>query len=243
VSAQSWSPSPPNQSPYNSWPLPAPQAPVHGAAVPPSTSLAPLPPLGGVQQAAAIQRPPALADRWLQPAQYEADTEQVSPYEIQLEPPGLEKLAQAVQSDESLQERIRQETRGRERRPMERSVFPPDPVLSHDTFHGRSWEPMNMEVAPYYVAYRPLYFQQINAERYGWDFGVLHPVLSATVFLKDFILWPYHFATAPCRRYEFNSGYCLPGDPVPAMLYPPELSVTGFFAEVGTILALVAIFP
>ena len=47
----------------------------------------------------------------------------------------------------------------------------------------------------------------------------------------------------PCRCFEYNTGWCLPGDPVPLLLYPLELSATGFVAEVGTILTLVAVFP
>jgi hypothetical protein len=170
------------------------------------------------------------------------DTEQIPRITaIQLEPPGLERIAQAMQSDEQLQERIRQENR--EREPMERVTFPPDPVLSRDTYHGRKWDPMKLEVAPYYVCHGRLYFQQINAERYGWDLGVLHPVISGLAFLYDFVMLPYHIAMEPCRCFEYNTGWCLPGDQVPLMIYPFQLSATGFVAEVGTIVALVAIFP
>jgi hypothetical protein len=35
----------------------------------------------------------------------------------------------------------------------------------------------------------------------------------------------------------------LPGDPVPLLIYPPELSLTGTVMEAGTIVALFAIFP
>ncbi len=35
------------------------------------------------------------------------------------------------------------------------------------------------------VCYGRLLFQQKNAERYGWDLGPLHPVLSGLVFFGD----------------------------------------------------------
>ncbi len=162
---------------------------------------------------------------------------------VELVPPGIERIAQSVQSDESLFERIRQENR--ERSPMERVVFPPDPVLTRDTYHGRGnlWPPMKLEVAPYYVCHGRIPFQQINFERYGWSFGVLQPLISGGIFLWDFVTWPYQMAMEPCRCYEYNTGWCLPGDPVPLLLYPIELSATGFVAEVGTIVGLVAILP
>jgi hypothetical protein len=169
------------------------------------------------------------------------EPEQPAPVTIQLEPPGLERLAQSVQSDAQLMERIRQENR--ERKTPERIVFPSDPVLSLDTYNGRKWSPTRLEVAPYYVCHGRLYFQQINAERYGWDLGVIHPVVSGMVFLWDFVTWPYQLAKEPCRCFDYNSGWCLPGDPVPLLLYPLQVSATGFVAEVGTILTLVAVFP
>ncbi len=169
------------------------------------------------------------------------EIEQAAPYTIQLEPPGLERLAQSVQSDAQLQERIRQENR--ERKTPERVTFPMDPVLSRDTYHGRKWDPMKLEVAPYYVCHGRLYFQQINFERYGWGLGILTPVLSAGTFLWDFVTFPYQLAMEPCRCFEYNTGWCLPGDPVPLLLYPVEISATGAVAEIGTILTLVAVFP
>jgi hypothetical protein len=163
------------------------------------------------------------------------------PYQIQLEPPGLERLAISAQSDASLQQRMTQEMRNRF--PMEHAIFPESPVLSTDIYNGRSWEPRKITVAPNYVVYRRLLFQQINFERYGWDLGVLAPPLSAMAFLWDFVMLPYNLGTDPCRCFDSSAGYCLPGDPVPLILYPPELSLTGAALEVGAILTLVAVFP
>jgi hypothetical protein len=194
---------------------------------------------------AAAQPPGALQPSFWQGDDFTAPGD-VTPFRIQLEPPGLERLAQSVQSDEALRERIRQESR--ERHPIQRDVFPPEPVLStvpisSNPSRDRRWQPSTLQVAPYFVAYRRLLFEEKNSERYGWDFGVVQPVVSCAYFLWDYVMLPYHLATAPTRCYEFNSGYCLPGDPVPYYIYPVELSVTGAVAEVGTILALVAIFP
>jgi hypothetical protein len=100
-----------------------------------------------------------------------------------------------------------------------------------------------MVVEPSYLCYGRLYFEQKNFERYGWDLGPFTPLLSAAGFYWDLAWLPYHLATAPCRQYECSAGYCLPGSPVPLLLYPPELSLTGFVAEAGTVVAMVAIFP
>jgi hypothetical protein len=175
------------------------------------------------------------------PAEQGLDLEQVAPYTIELEAPSIQRVGIAVQSDAQLQERIRQENR--ERPTPERIVFPADPIISTEVYNGRKWYPMRLEVAPYYVCHSRLYFQQLNFERYGWDLGVFSPLLSGGMFLWDFVTFPYHLAMEPCRCFEYNTGWCLPGDPVPLLLYPIEISATGFVAEVGTILTLVAVFP
>ncbi|MHB1421827.1 MAG: hypothetical protein ACYC3I_01255 [Gemmataceae bacterium] len=169
------------------------------------------------------------------------DWEQPAPYTIQLEAPSIYRVAISVESDAQLQERIRQENR--ERKTPERIVFPYDPVISTDEYQGRKWDPAKMEVAPYYVCHGRLPFQQINFERYGWDLGVFTPLISSSLFLFDFVMWPYNICKEPLRRVEYNTGWCLPGDPVPLLLYPIQVSLTGFFTEVATILTLVVVFP
>lgn len=211
----------PPVAPISPWPaaVPAKRVARQQDKLPPDVG-APLPPPGG--------RPP---EPWEQPAAYT----------IQTEPPSIYRVAISVESDAQLYERIRQENR--ERPIPERIIFPNDPIISTEAYQGRNFFPTRCEVAPYYVCHGRLYFQQINLERYGWGFGVFGPGLSGLKFLYDFVTLPYHVATEPCRRFEYNTGWCLPGDPVPLLLYPLHVSPTGFIAEVGTIIGLVAIFP
>jgi hypothetical protein len=158
-------------------------------------------------------------------------------FQLQIEPPGLERIAR-LDNDAAFEERIRQES-------SEPVSFPPEPILSRDTYAGRGglWPQRQVTVEPNYVCYGKLLFEEKNGERYGWDLGVLQPLASAGAFFGDVALLPYHLGTGPFRCHECSAGYCLPGDPVPYLLYPPELSLTGAVAEVGVIMGLVAIFP
>jgi hypothetical protein len=166
---------------------------------------------------------------------------EVQEYYIQLEPPGPQELFGRLDSEAALQERIRQ--KARERTPIERVEFPVEPIVGKGPFVPRSFTESKMAVEPTFVCHGRLYFEQINAERYGWDIGPIAPVVSAGIFFKDMAFLPYHAFTNPLRYYECNTGYCLPGDPVPLMLYPPGLSLTGAFMESGIGVALFAIFP
>ncbi len=122
-------------------------------------------------------------------------------------------------------------------------IFPDYPEVPPPAYEARPWQPLVETVETPYLSYNRLYFEQINAERYGWDLGPIHPLLSAGIFYLDVATLPYHLGTQPCRTYESDAGYCLPGDPVPLLLYPPENSWTGTLAEAAAIGLLVAIFP
>jgi hypothetical protein len=189
----------------------------------------------GANLVAALQRPLGAP-----PSGDLGTAEDMTAYHIQLEPPGPERLFR-LDSEARLQERIRQE--GRDRTPIDIVVFPKEPVLSTEPYYGRRWPTAHEYAEADYVCYRRLLFEQKNFERYGWDLGVITPIVSALDFFGDFILMPYHGFTDPCRCFECSAGYCLPGDPVPLLLYPCEPSVTGALAEAATVAAVLAIFP
>ena len=102
---------------------------------------------------------------------------------------------------------------------------------------------MTKVVEPAYVCYDRIYFEDKNSERYGWDLGFVQPLVSGGLFYWDFLTWPYQAGINPLRRFETSAGYCLPGDPVPYLIYPPKLSWTGAIFEAGAIVTLIAIFP
>jgi hypothetical protein len=166
----------------------------------------------------------------------------VSDQTIQLEPPGFERIFGRRDSEDQLKERIRQDKRNRGQF-QDRVGFPDEPVLSKEPYYGRRWAPGQMIVEPNYLCYKRLLFEQKNMERYDWDLGPLGVMISPALFYADIVTLPYHLATDPFRKCECNTGYCLPGDPVPLLLYPPDLSVTGTLAEAATVAALIAIFP
>ena len=159
---------------------------------------------------------------------------------IQLDPPGPDRIFGRRDSERSLQERIRQDVRQQRMTPFE---FPEEPILSTQRYAGRVFPPMTETVEPNYLCYKRLYFEDKNSERYGWDLGFIQPFVSTGIFFWDSATLPYRMGTELCRRYECNTGYCMPGDPVPYLLYPPIWSVTGGAAEIAAVVAIAAIFP
>ncbi len=160
-------------------------------------------------------------------------------YQIDLVPPSLARLINTLQSEESLDQRLYQESRQQ----GDHVVFPNEKPATTVPYKEREYPPLTGYVEPNYVCYQRLYFNDRNSERYGWDLGAIQPFVSAAVFYKDLVLFPYNALSRPCDRIESSAGLCMPGDPVPYLLYPPGLSLTGAIGEAGAVVGLFAIFP
>ena len=125
-----------------------------------------------------------------------------------------------LESEKDLRQRVMQETR--QFVPTYRGQLFPEIPTQVTPVAGvpRLTSPLVETVEPYFVCYGRTYFEQPNYERYGWSFGLFQPLISAGLFYTDLVRLPYDWITEPCRHYECNAGFCLPGDPVPLMWYP-----------------------
>ncbi len=158
-------------------------------------------------------------------------------FRIQLEPPGRERVFR-VESEEALRERIRQEYRQR----GDRAEFPKETPITA-AFPGRSFPLQVAERVPNVVCYHPLYFEDKNVERYGWDAGIFQPLLSTGKFYADLVALPYKMGVQPPHSCECNTGYYLPGDCVPYLLYVPPPSLAGAALQTGAVVGGIAVFP
>lgn len=156
------------------------------------------------------------------------------------QPPKINEIP--LNNEESLRSSIKQEVR----QYRESAIFGNFPSgykpLTEAAYAPRAFPPGVEQAEPMYVCYERLYFENKNTDRYGWDLGFVQPLVSAALFYKDFVFLPYNYGTRPCQRYEADAGYCLPGDPVPYLIYPVELSVTGGLLEAGTVVGIAAMF-
>ena len=171
----------------------------------------------------------------------DSDSETLADYNIETKPPKLDRLYR-MDSETTLKKRITDEIRKRPK-PENDIKFPEYKPLTDDQYQARQMGGLIKQIEPNYLVHERLYCEELNAERYGWDLGVIHPIVSSAYALKDFAFLPYNFATRPYQRFETNAGKCYPGDPVPYLLYPLEVSVTGAAWETGLIFAAFALVP
>ncbi|MEM8945534.1 MAG: hypothetical protein AAGD11_10140 [Planctomycetota bacterium] len=92
--------------------------------------------------------------------------------------------------------------------------------------------------------HRPLYFEEINAERYGYTISyALQPVISAARFFATIPALPYKMAVDGPRDCVYTLGYYRPGSCVPRRCNRPPFSLRGSAVETGVIAGLILLIP
>jgi hypothetical protein len=93
------------------------------------------------------------------------------------------------------------------------------------------------------VCHRPLYFEQVNLERYGYSCGVAQPLVSAAHFFGTIPALPYLIAAQPCGECVYTLGHYRPGSCAPFHLHRPPLSLRGAAVEAGVVTGLIFAIP
>lgn len=93
----------------------------------------------------------------------------------------------------------------------------------------RAWAPMTYAYTASSVCHKPLYFENIQLERYGHSHGpLLQPIHSVAHFFVRLATLPYHTALHPANECEYPLGLYRPGDCAPWLKDPVPLSLSGF---------------
>jgi hypothetical protein len=73
------------------------------------------------------------------------------------------------------------------------------------------------------VCHRPLYFEEVNLERYGYSCGVVQPAVSTGHFFGRSLVLPVLMTLQHPWQCVYPLGYDRPGDCAPYYLYEPIL--------------------
>jgi hypothetical protein len=110
----------------------------------------------------------------------------------------------------------------------------------------RHWPLMSCEWEAPALAYRPLYFEEVNLERYGYGMKYLRaaqPIVSAGQFFTTIPILPYKMLAEPARTPVYALGHYRPGSDAPYRPVYPPLSVSGSAAEAGVATGLIFVIP
>ncbi|HLA83976.1 MAG TPA: hypothetical protein VJL29_04205 [Thermoguttaceae bacterium] len=112
--------------------------------------------------------------------------------------------------------------------------FPQECPIKNATFTPRAWCQTTYTWKASGLCHKPLYFEQIQLERYGHSTGpYTQPLLSHAHFFATIPVLPYLMGVYPPNECMYTLGYYRPGSCAPYMLDPLPISVRGALWEAG----------
>ena len=121
--------------------------------------------------------------------------------------------------------------------------FAREGAVAHRMGFSRSQTETEMMWEAPAVCHRPLYFEDINLERYGYKVPLIQPALSAAHFFGRVPLLPYMMVSEGHRKCQYTLGHYRPGDYAPYSLYVPRLRLDASAAELAAAASVILIFP
>jgi hypothetical protein len=109
---------------------------------------------------------------------------------------------------------------------------------------SRAWQPTTFTWIASSLCHKPLYFEDVQLERYGHSAGPLkQPVLSAAHFFGSAIFLPYKIGLHPPNECIYTLGYYRPGSCAPWTIPAVPLSLRGLYYQTSAAIGLSAIIP
>lgn len=80
----------------------------------------------------------------------------------------------------------------------------------------RGWAMIDYQWSATMMCHRPLYFEEVNLERYGYTVSpIIQPAISSAHFFLTIPILPYKVLAQPPRECVYTLGYYRPGSPAP----------------------------
>jgi hypothetical protein len=122
------------------------------------------------------------------------------------------------------------------------------PVVRVPTFGDvrldAGWAVNDFEWLATAMKHKPLYFEDVNAERYGYTVSpLLQPAISGAHFFANVAALPYKMTTHPPCECIYTLGHYRPGDCAPRRWHHEPLDAKAAAVEAGVVVGLVGIVP
>jgi hypothetical protein len=122
--------------------------------------------------------------------------------------------------------------------------LPQECQLEQVAFQPRTWQRTIMTWQASNLCHKPLYFEDVNLERYGHTSGpVLQPLVSSAHFFVNIAVLPYKMGIHPPGECQYALGYYRPGNCAPWIVPPVPLSLKGGLTQAATMSGLFWLIP
>ncbi len=113
--------------------------------------------------------------------------------------------------------------------------FPCECALTGD-FNGRNWSGTTFTFKASLLCHKPLYFEEVDLERYGHSLNpLIGPVWSGVHFFITIPTLPYQMSLAPINECQYILGYYRPGNCAPYLFPPIPLSAEAALIEATSV--------
>lgn len=117
--------------------------------------------------------------------------------------------------------------------------IPEECSLGNQMFAGRCWVPQTVTWKASSLCHKPLYFEDVQLERYGHSHGpFLQPIYSTGHFFVSLAFLPYQMGIHPANECQYALGFYRPGDCAPWLKDPVPISLEGIKLETLTAVGL-----
>lgn len=107
--------------------------------------------------------------------------------------------------------------------------LPDECHFEDEQFEMRDFRMTTFTWAAAATCHKPLYFEEVNVERYGHSAGpLIQPISSGVHFFGNIAMLPYHMGLTPVNECVYPLGYYRPGDCAPWIKPGFPLSHRGF---------------
>lgn len=124
--------------------------------------------------------------------------------------------------------------------------FAPQSEAPFEPCAVRPWACMSYQWAAAGLWHGPLYFEEVNLERYGYAHRrnwIFQPVISGGRFVATVAALPYMVALHPPHECVYTLGYYRPGSCVPFQARLMELNAVAAGAQAATVTGLIFAIP
>jgi hypothetical protein len=106
--------------------------------------------------------------------------------------------------------------------------LPGECAIGQGEFAGRCWTPQLSTWYASNLCHKPLYFENVQLERYGHSAGpIMGPIRTSAHFFGSLAFWPYHTAINPPNECIYALGHYRPGNCAPWLVDPFPFSARG----------------
>ncbi|MFM7740825.1 MAG: hypothetical protein ACKO9H_15585, partial [Planctomycetota bacterium] len=110
--------------------------------------------------------------------------------------------------------------------------LPVECAIGQGEFTGRCWTPQLSTWYASNLCHKPLYFENVQLERYGHSAGpFMGPIRSSAHFFGSLAFWPYHTAINPPNECIYALGHYRPGNCAPWLVDPFPFSARGMVRQ------------